>query len=153
MLNKEEQGKDIIELALAGKGIALDIRTMKVCGCNDISCDYCRFNEENYPYKQGNCEKNCFHWANSEYIEPKVFAEQEKAVLKALDKIEWIVKNRDGEVWGFTDKEDKPYKIKESIWCNEKGVCIDLSDITSCKFEAIKWEDTEPTSREEILNS
>lgn len=71
MLNKEDQGKDIIELAVASKGIALDIRTMKVCDCNDIDCYYCRFSEENYPYNQRNCSEsrpNNSHCSNSNNI-------------------------------------------------------------------------------------
>lgn len=147
MKNKEKQEKDIIELALANKGIALDIRTMKVCGCNDIGCDYCRFSEENYPYKQGNCDKNCIHWANSEYVEPKMFTKQERTVIKALDKINYVARDKDGDVYGYSDKPTKGL----ISWSIGKNGFIKFANCTSCEFNSIKWEDTEPTSRETIL--
>lgn len=78
-------------------------------------------------------------------IEPKEFTEQEKAVIRALDKLKWVVKDKDGFVWGHIKKPDK----LDSCWSFGRG--IRLSALTSCAFKAIKWEDDEPTSREEIL--
>lgn len=144
MKNKEKYANEIMEIATKGQRIALDETTKTLFPCN-LECEYCYFAEKNYPNGSSDCNININHWANSEYVEPKEFTEQEKAAIRALDKIEWVVRDRDGSVWGHIKKPDK----LDSQWSSGRG--IRLSVLTSCEFNAIKWEDTEPTSREEIL--
>lgn len=148
MKNKEKYANEIVEIAINGSVPAIDIRTMKLCRCVGLTCDKCYFNEENYPYYFDNCTKSINDWANSEYVEPKEFTEHDKSVLRALDKVEWVAKDRNGEVYGF---RNKPYKSTD-IWKSDSIIdSIFLSGYSSCEFKAIKWEDTEPTSRKEIL--
>lgn len=151
MLNKEKYAKEILELAIANKSIGVDKRTMRVTDCNCLECRTdCYVCDRIYPYNQGSCTENFIHWANSEYgREPKEFTEQEKAVIKALDKIEWVVKDKHGDVWGTIKR---PYKNKSNLWWEVDDLnTFCLSNVTSCEFKLIKWEDTEPTSRAEIL--
>ena len=78
-------------------------------------------------------------------IEPKEFTEQEKAVIRALDNIAWIARGRGGILYGYTQKPKK----NDIDW---GGIAhINITHSSSCEFKAIKWEDDEPTSREEIL--
>ena len=151
MLNKEKYAKEIVELATKGNLIAIDNETKIICSCSDFGeCEKCYFYEDNYPYKtenNSNCNTNSEHWANSEYREPKVFTEQERAVIKALDKIEWVAKDDYGDVYGFTHT---PVKLN-ICWALSTGGFVNISETTSCKFESIKSTDTEPTSRAEIL--
>lgn len=152
MLNKEKYAKEIVEIATKGHNLAINNRTKTLCYCSDLDCEDCYFSKYNYPHlhnAENICEKNIEHWANSEYREPKEFTEQEKALINALDKIEWVVKDKDGEVWGT---RKKPYKNKPNLWWEVDDLnTFCLSNVTSCKFEAIKSTDTEPTSRAEIL--
>lgn len=148
MKNKEKYANEIVEIAINGSVPAIDIRTMKLRSCVGFTCDNCYFNDENYPYYFDSCTKNFNDWANSEYVEPKEFTEQEKAIVGALDKIKWVATDRNGETYGFINK---PYKSTD-IWKSDNiKDGIFLSGYSSCEFKAIKWEDTEPTSREEIL--
>lgn len=148
MLNKEKYAKEILELAIANKSIGVDKRTMRVTDCNCLECRKdCYVCDRIYPYNQGGCTENFIHWANSEYRELKEFTEQERAVLRALDKIEWVAKDDYGDVYGFTHT---PVKL-DKCWALSTGGFVNISETTSCKFEAIKSTDTEPTSRAEIL--
>ena len=147
MLNKEKQTKEIVEWALNCATLGVDKKTMKVNSCSNMKCDDCYVSYENYPYSQGDCNKNFIHWANSEYVEPKVFTEQERTIIKALDKIKWVARDKDGDVYGYPDK---PTKCSFS-WSIGKNGYIKFASCTSCEFNSIKWEDTYPTSRAEIL--
>lgn len=149
MLNKEKYAKEIVEIATKGHNIAMNKGTKTLCYCSDLNCDNCYFSKYNYPHMhnlENDCRKNVEHWANSEYIEPKEFTEQERAVLRALDKVEWVARDEDGTVYGYIKK---PIKSGNDWSCGIKF--INLNTFTSCEFKAIKWEDTEPTSRAEIL--
>lgn len=150
MKNKEKYANEIIEIACQGNAIAIDKDTKKIRAC-DEKCENCYFSQKNY-IKSSNsyfcCETNIKDWANSEYVEPKEFTEQEKAAIRALDKVKWVAKDRNGEVYGF---RNKPYKSTD-IWKSDSIIdSIFLSGYSSCEFKAIKWEDNEPTSRAEIL--
>ena len=150
MKNKEKYVNEIIDMALRDRSIAVNNKTRKPCRCGNLRCKDCFFDERNYIEPQDNCHANRIHWANSEYVEPKEFTEQEKAAIRALDKVKWVAKNKCGSVEGFIDK---PYKDGKYWVVNTTGeiYSVIISKFTSCKFKAIKWEDDEPTSREEIL--
>lgn len=145
MKNKEKYANEIMEIATKGQCIALDETTKTLFPCN-LECEYCYFAEKNYPNGSSDCNININHWANSEYIEPKEFTEQEKAAIRALDKVNWVARDRDGIVYGYINEPKK----QNFLW-SCKGEGFGISFFTSCEFKAIKWEDTEPTSREEIL--
>lgn len=146
MKNKEKYANEIIELALRNKSLAMNNKTRKLCDCADVDCSSCFFDDKNYIKPQkGGCLANTNHWANSEYVEPKEFTKQEKALIRPLDNIEWIARDRDGILYGYIQKPEK----RDFKW---SGIAhIDITHSSSCEFKAIKWEDTEPTSREEIL--
>lgn len=150
MLNKEKYAKEIVEIATKGHNIAMNKGTKTLCYCSDLNCDNCYFSKYNYPHMhnlENDCRKNVGHWANSEYVESKEFTEQERAVIKALDKVEWVTKDDNGTVYGFTHA---PVKL-DKCWALSTGGFVNISETTSCKFEAIKSTDAEPTSRAEIL--
>ena len=150
MKNKEKYANEIIDMALRDRRMAVNNETRKPCCCYDLECKDCFFDNSNYiiPQTSDGCTENRIHWANSEYVERKEFTEQEKAMVGALDKIKWVATDRNGETYGFINK---PYKSTD-IWKSDNIIdSIFLSGYSSCEFKAIKWEDDEPTSREEIL--
>ena len=147
MKNKEKYANEIIDMALRDRRMAVNNETRKPCRCCDLECKDCFFDNSNYiiPQTSDGCTENRIHWANSEYVERKEFTEQEKAVIRALDNIAWIARGRDGILYGYTQKPKK----SDFDWC---GIAhINITHSSSCAFKAIKWEDDEPTSREEIL--
>ena len=89
-------------------------------------------------------------WLNGEYKTKKHFTEVDKAVLRALDKIQWVARDYDNSVYGYIKR---PYK-NGLTWNVEDGATFNFSamqNISSATFTDIKWEDEEPTSRAEIL--
>lgn len=149
MLNKEKYANEIVEIATKGQSIAMDNKTKVICSCGEFGeCKKCYFYEDNYPTKNNNdCYTNIEHWANSEYIEPKEFTEQERTVIKALDKIEWVAKQGNGEVWGY---RERPTFKESQVWKGAMRI-VDLTKTTSCEFRALHYYDLNPTSRAEIL--
>ena len=148
MKNKEKSANEIAEIATNGMTYAVDKNTGKICACTCsavFGCSDCYFNPGNYPNSTDSCIINRKHWANSEYVERKEFTEQEKAVLRGLDYIEWVTKNDFGRISGHIDKPIK----SQGKWLSCQILALD--EVTSARFEAIKSTDTEPTSREEIL--
>lgn len=146
MTNKEKNKNEIVDIAAEGDTVAVDRDSLKLVACNSIGCFQCLFDTYNYPDNKGGCVENLRHWMNSEYAEPKKFTQQEQMVLNICDKINWLARDEDGDLYGFVEKPIK----KDRFWGSENQYVL-MSKISSCKFEAIKWEDKEPVSREEIL--
>lgn len=149
MLNNESNAQKIVSIACEGDLFGIDKDTKEVCKCSELVCDNCFLNVHIYPYNRGACAANRTHWANSDPEKMKEFTEQERHVIEALDKIEWVAKDKDGIIWGYD--RYKPYKI-DGEWYSTGNVGVNLSKTTSCKFEAIESTDIEPTHRLEILN-
>lgn len=141
MKNKEKFAKEIVEIAVNGFEIAVDKKS-NLTTCHSIKCTDCSFFG-----KHGSCYDRLKQWAESEYVEPKVFTEEEKAILIALPKINWVARDRIGKIFLYTHKPAKSL----DFWTETDGDFIDISVFSDAKFSAIKWEDSEPTRREEIL--
>ena len=144
MTNAENQWKDIMAQECKTGDWAINKYTKKVYPCGD--CCQCLFSEED---QEGflACRKNKVDWLNAEY--KPGFSEEDKAVLRALDKVQWVVKNENGSIWGYMEKpiRRRHYWSKEDL----ETYAIVLNYITSATFDAIKPSDKEPTSRAEIL--
>lgn len=140
MKNKEKFAKEIVEIALSGNGIALKQGTLISCG--SIDCKECEFfcDEDDF------CENKLRRWAESEYVKPKVFTEKEKTIFEVLTNANWIARDEDGELYIYVDKPNKHNKG----WFTHGNVLL-VPAFSNAKFESVKWEDDNPTSREEIL--
>lgn len=144
MKNKEKFAKEIIQMAIDGYGFSVD-KQGKPMVCDCLLCDKCLF--QKYDDCVPKCERHLIKdWAESEYVEPKVFTEEEKAILRALPKVNWVARDENETVYFFAEKPVK----KTYVW-DTVGDSICLVNWSDAKFSAIKWEDSEPTSREEIL--
>lgn len=144
MTNAERQNKDIMAQMCETGDWAVNKNTGEVIDCNGCNCETkCLF------YKMGeNCDKKKVKWLNAEYQEPKrEFSEEDKAVVRALDKVEWWARDEDGVVYGYLIKPKKGIITWHAI-----SICICISNaFTSAQFLPISWDDKEPTNRKEIL--
>lgn len=140
MKNKEKFAKEIVEIAVNCDEIAVD-KNGNLTTCKKISCEDCAFK-----HLEITCYEQTKQWAESEYVEPKIFTEEEKAILRALPKVNWVARDSNGEVYIYTDKPDKYGRN----WV-ETGESFCVSMFCNAKFKSVLWEDPEPTSREEIL--
>lgn len=140
MKNKEKFAKEIVEIAVNCDEIAVD-KNGNLTTCKKISCEDCAFK-----HPEITCYEQTKQWAESEYVEPKIFTEEEKAILRALPKVNWVARDENETVYFFAEKPVK----KTYVW-DTVGDSICLVNWSDEKFSAIKWEDSDPTSREEIL--
>lgn len=139
MKNKEKFAKEIVEVAITGQCMAVG-NNGKIGSCRQIRCGYCKFaNSED-------CDTQLKEWAEAEYGEHKAFTEEEKAILRALPNANWVARDMNGFVHIYVFKPDK----RTCSWAGE-GQNFRVKAFCDCEFSAVKWEDEEPTSREEIL--
>ena len=146
MTNAEKRGQEILEQLCKTGDWALNKDTNEICNCTIEKCRSCMFFDGDWP-----CTNVKAEWLNSEYKTKKHFTEVDKAVLRAFDKIQWVARDYNDSVYGYIKR---PYK-NGLTWNVEDGATFNFSamqNISSATFFAdIKWEDEEPTSREEIL--
>lgn len=140
MTNAEKRGKEILAQECETGSWAVEKYTNEIMACTTENCDDCLF--------MGDCNKKAISWLNSKYIDKsRRFSEKDKEVLRVLDKVRWVVRNKSGLVLAYWEK---PKKTQFNCW-DSVSWGINLAEVTSAEFSAIQWEDEEPTSREEIL--
>ena len=78
------------------------------------------------------------------------FTDDEKAFIRLATGIKWVARDRDGKLFRY---DRMPLKsTSSSCWyLLSDGTATRIDDITHFKFASIRWEDTEPTSRAQIL--
>lgn len=144
MKNKERYAKEIVDLLLEDFHFALN-EDGKIVSCGDIKCSDCLFN-----VKIG-CISERMAWANAEYKEPKIFTEREKAFIKMFPEIKYLARDKNGDLFAYTDKPQKDEGMWDYFGCNNPAATLKRITLWGLEFNAIQWEDEEPTSREEIL--
>lgn len=144
MLNKEKYLNDIIDCIACGKLPAVTTKGEIAC-CSSIHCGECLF----YTDTTG-CRSAFKLWCNEEYHEEKRFTLEEIQLIRLLDTIKYVARDKNGYLYGYTHKPRK----SDDIWVLGGGEFCKIHIATTiCKFEDIKFDDEEPVSRDEILNS
>lgn len=144
MTNAEKYGAEIMAQQCKTGDWAVDKSTGEIKGCDETRCNNCLF-----LHGANNCEQYKADWLNAEYNKPKrEFSEEDKAVMRALDKVQWVARDEDRTVYAYIS-ELKPEK-RNVCWKTNK-MCFSLTGFTSAQFVPISWEDDEPTNRKEIL--
>lgn len=146
MTNAEKRGKEILEQLCKTGDWALNKDTNEICNCTIEKCRSCMFFDGDWA-----CTNVKAEWLNSEY--KNHFTEADKAVLRALDKVQWVVRDMFGTIEGYAIKPEKGARTwYDKYACTgDESAFVCLSSCSSATFTDIKWEDDEPTSREEIL--
>ena len=122
------------------------IKDGKICSCGGSGCGLCAFNI--WSVDVDDCSTAKTNWLNTDEDEKmKHFSQADKEVLRALTKVQWVARDKNGDVFGYCVKPIK----SDGEWRSFKGRFVNLTPFTTAEFTPIKWEDNEPTSREEIL--
>ena len=76
----------------------------------------------------------------------KEFTDDELCILRNIDKeYKWIAKDRDGDLWIYTNKPKKEYDRYWRDCSSSKSLSFEPLDIfKNSLFTEIKWEDEEP---------
>lgn len=136
MKNKEKYFDEIIESFTSDECTMCDFKKNYVLGRRSyigISCVKC-------------CERTK-EWLEAEYQEPITLTDDEKAILKNINKKwKWIARDRSDSLYVYNTKPIKSVSYDE--W-----QCHEYSNINAFKhlFKFIKWEDDEPYNIDELL--
>ena len=148
MKNKEKYAKDIAESAIKDDYyFAYDKTLKRIASCCGTRCNNCLF----YDGKKS-CKINRLNWANAEYKEKKEFSETDKAYVKAMDKLNWFARDKNGIAYGYVHKPFKNggvWDVKAEV--GDEYAVENVSSYSSATFEPLSWDDEEPTHRSEIL--
>lgn len=145
MLNAEKFRKEILENSnvVFDFSMSKDKHTIKKClGV----CDDCFFHEAG-----DHCSNIKVKWLLSEYKEPIKLSRLEHELLKFIDNegYKYIARDNCGGVLFRYPK--KPTKNIYGEW-GKGGICSDLRMFNDL-FQFVKWEDEEPRSIKDILES
>lgn len=145
MLNAERFKKEILENSnvVFDFSMSKDKHTIKKClGV----CDDCFFHEAG-----DHCSNIKVKWLLSEYKEPIKLSRLEHELLKFIDNegYKYIARDNCGGVLFRYPK--KPTKNIYGEW-GKGGICSDLRMFNDL-FQFVKWEDEEPRSIKDILES
>lgn len=138
-MTNAEKYKDAIMAQLCRTADWAVTKSGEIMPCDYMYCTVCKFRN------QRKCTEVKKKWLNAEVKKP--FSEKDKEVLRALDKVQWVARDKNGIVYGYGNE---PYKGSD-IWVRRKGLYADIDILTTAEFAPVKWEDDKPTSREEIL--
>lgn len=134
MKNREKYAEELLNVACAGKKIAIDKRTMQIKSCARFWCGHCLLNEYD------DCGTKLAEWAESEYIEPVKISKRDRAFLDYIrDVFNYVVRDEEGKLFIYSSK---PYKNDDGVWIGwgtKYGLrCFDV------KLPMVKREDKEP---------
>ena len=86
-----------------------------------------------------------FKWLEEEYKEPIKLSDDEKVILKNMDKtFKWIARDSNNCIFVYSEKPIKQKFFWYDTHCYNLRCFIHL-------FQFIKWEDEEPYNIEELL--
>ena len=84
----------------------------------------------------------------------KEFTDDELCILRNIDKeYKWIAKDRDGDLWIYTNKPKKEYDRYWKDCSSSKSLSFEPLDIfKNSLFNSIQWEDEEPVFIDDYVN-
>ena len=124
MKNKEKFEKELVEMAVNSDTFSVS-QDGNIKRCSQSQCKNCIF----YPGAGRCCDKRK-EWAESEYVEPKVFTEEEKAFIRACDKIKYVTRDKNGTLIGFFTK---PFKGDYKWMMNIPDSVVLIQNCCTCK--------------------
>ena len=141
MKNREKYAEELLNVACAGKRIAIDKQTMQIRGCEGLSCGNCLFS-------CGDCDTKLAEWAESEYVEPVKISKKDRAFIDYIrDVYNFVVRDERGKLFIYSSK---PYKNVGGVWTawgTKYGLrCFDV------KLPMVKREDEKPWTVGDLKN-
>lgn len=139
-MTNAEKYKDAIMAQMCKTGDWAVNEVNEIISCED--CSKCIF-------RRVYCSDEKEKWLNTEADKKKAFSEKDKEVIRALDKVKWVARDKEGNLWAYFKR---PFKDIAGYWCTTSSLYTKLiTDFSTAEFASVKWEDDWPTSREEIL--
>lgn len=137
MKNREKYKEELLDIACAGKKIAIDKRTMQIRGCAWFPCEHCLFNG------YASCDTKLAEWAESEYVDPVKISKRDRTFLDYIEGYKYIARDGDGELYVYITKPKKGLRN----WADARFKSLRGLDIG---FPMVKWSDAEPWLIEDL---
>lgn len=147
MLNSEKNKEKILDLTEGGNYFAVSKDRQNIArSCDGLNCEDCIFDEE----EDCGCSFSRMKWMLSEYREPVKLTRLEYEILKWLiDKdYKYIARDSGGGLYVYYEQPPK----KDRIWGSALGDHFSICDFRDL-FHFVKWEDSTPTSIQEVLEN
>ena len=136
MKNREKYAEELLNVACAGKRVAIDKQTMQIRGCEGLSCGNCLFS-------CGDCDTKLAEWAESEYVELVKISKRDRTFLDYIEGYKYIARDGDGELYAYITKQKKRLRNwADARFKSLAGLDIDLP--------MVKWSDDEPWKIEDL---
>ena len=148
MLNAEKNKKVILDLTEGGYYFAVRKDGQNIArNCDGLNCEDCIFDEE----EDCGCSFSRMKWMLSEYREPVKLSKLEYDILKYLSdntRHMYIARDENGALYVF---DVEPVKNKVNNFWTGRGAS--WLGVFNKLFQFVQWEDSEPTSIQEVLNN
>lgn len=149
MLNAEKWKKEILDITEGGYYFAVSKDRQNIArSCDGLKCENCIFDEEDD--RDCGCNFSRMKWMLSKYREPVKISKLEYGILEYLFKnkqYKFIVRERNDCLYIYKSNPKKEVDGWQSL-----SMSCGLNPFNGL-FEFVKWEDKEPTSIEDVLNS
>lgn len=151
MLNAEKYREEILEKSnvVFDFLISKDRHTIEKCLGVCDNCIFCNIGEH--------CSNVKVKWLLSEYKEPIKLSKLEYDILKYLlndTGYRYIARNKyrhEGGVYNLYIFKDEPFE-DSGVWCSGRDSGNEFYVFNNL-FAFVKWEDSKPTSIEDVLNN
>lgn len=140
MKNREKYKEELLDIACAGKKIAIDKRTMQIRSCAWFPCEHCLFNG------YASCDTKLAEWAESEYIETAKISKKDRAFLDYLKGYKCVARDDDGKLYAYISI---PKKLLACACWGADDDCKSLARL-DIDFPMVKWSDDEPWKIEDL---
>ena len=150
MLNAEKYKDELLEILSKNRYIEVDKYNRKIRKCTGNNCPKCMFGITALGKGRDSCSIATMLWLLSEYKEPVKLTRFEHDVLKhLLEKTQYrfIVREKSDNIYIYKRKPKKG----SGAWDISSG--MQNLNIFVNLFPFIKWEDSEPTSIQEVLKN
>lgn len=140
MKNREKYKEELLDIACAGKKIAIDKRTMQIRSCAWFPCEHCLFNG------YASCDTKLAEWAESEYIETAKISKKDRAFLDYLKGYKCVARDDDGKLYAYISI---PKKLLACACWGADDDCKSLARL-DIDFPMVKWSDAEPCKIDDL---
>lgn len=153
MLNAERFRNELLEILSENRYIEVDKYDRKIRKCTGNNCPKCMFGITALGKGRDSCSIAAMLWLLSEYKEPIKLTRLEYEILKYIlnhTEYKYITRDRLRAIFIY---ENKPEKCGDTWRVLANGGGYTNLTILDELFPFIKWEDSTPTSIQEVLEN
>ena len=145
MINGEKYREEILNNYSKG----FSVINHHIDDCESIACESCLFSNSKNDDGYLTCINRKVKWLLSECKEPVKLTRSEYSLLRHVYKLDYkyIARDKNGDISLYLDEPDKD--LLTEFWHGKEYEFTLFNSL----FRFVKWEDSEPTSIEDVLKN